>query len=187
MEPALKQIIEEGKKQMNKSLAHFEKELVAIRAGKVSPALVEGIKVDYYGVPTPIQQLANITVLDVRTLSIQPFDPQSIAAIEKAIMEANLGATPQNDGKTIRITMPQLTEERRKQLVKKTKMLGEEARIAIRNIRREMNEKLKKLKKEGFAEDEIRIAEQEVQKITNQFIQKIDQLLQAKEKEIMTV
>jgi ribosome recycling factor len=143
------------------------------------------VKIDYYGTPTPISQAATISVVDARTLSIQPYEKKHIGPIEKAIMDANLGVNPQNDGIVIRVVLPMLTEERRKQLVKQAKEIAEEARVAVRNLRREHNEQIKKLSKSGVSEDEIKTAENDIQKVTDRYIAEIDKLFAAKEADIM--
>lgn len=172
---------------MNKAISHLESELAKIRAGKASPAMLDGIMVDYYGNPTPLNQAANVTVLDARTISIQPWEKSMLQPIERGIMAANIGITPQNDGNTIRLFLPPLTEERRKELVKKCNGEGENAKISIRNVRRDAIEQIKKLQKDGVSEDECKDAEKEAQDLTDKFIALVDKHLQAKEKEIMAV
>jgi ribosome recycling factor len=172
---------------MQKAINHLEAELVKIRAGKANPQMVDGIVVDYYGNPTPINQIGNISVLDARTLSIQPWEKNMLQPIEKAIMAANIGITPQNDGNTIRLFLPPLTEERRKELVKKCHVEGEHCKVAIRNIRRDAIEHIKKLQKNGLSEDIAKNAETEVQTSTDKFIIVVDKHLAAKEKEMMVV
>lgn len=172
---------------MKKAMEHVEKELLRLRAGKASPALIEHVKVDYYGTPTPLSQVGSITVSDARTLTVQPWEKTLLPVIEKAIQEANLGLNPQNDGDVIRINIPMLTEERRKDLVKKAKSIGEDGKITVRNIRKEANNQLKKMVKDGLAEDEKKSAEQDVQDSTDSFVKKIDGLVGKKENEIMTV
>ena len=173
--------------QMNKSIAHLETELIKIRAGKANPQIIEGIMVDYYGSLTPINQVGNISVLDARTLSIQPWEKNMLQPIERAIIASNIGLNPQNDGNTIRLYLPPLTEERRKELVKKANGEGENSKVSIRNLRREAIEGIKKLQKEGLSEDESKDAEKEVQDLTNSFIAKVDNHLVRKEKEIMAI
>ncbi len=172
---------------MQKAISHLESELTKIRAGKASPGMLEGLTVDYYGAPTPINQVANITILDARTLSIQPWEKSMLAAIERSIMGGNIGVTPQNDGVQIRLFMPPLTEERRRELVKRAGGEGEQSKVAIRNIRREGIEEIKKLQKDGLSEDEAKDAEKAVQDHTDRFIQLVDKHLAAKEKDIMAV
>ena len=172
---------------MNKAISHFEHELTKIRAGKASPAMLDGITADYYGAPTPISQVANISVLDVRTISIQPWEKNMLAPIERAIMMANIGVTPQNDGVQIRLFMPPLTEERRKEFVKRAAGEAEQSKVAIRNIRRDAIEQIKKLQKDGLSEDAAKDAETVVQDITDNFIALVEKLLAAKEKEMMAI
>ena len=172
---------------MNKAINHLETELVKIRAGKATPGLVDGIVVDYYGNPTPINQVGNISVADARTLNIQPWEKNMLQPIERAIIAANIGITPQNDGHTIRLFMPPLTEERRKDLVKRSHGEGEHSKVSIRNIRRDAMEHIKKLQKNGLSEDVCKDAEKNVQDLTDKYISLVDKHLAAKEKEIMTV
>lgn len=181
------QILEDEINTMQKAIQHLETELSKIRAGKASPSMLDGIAVDYYGNPTPLQQAANVTVLDARTISIQPWEKSMLQAIEKGIMAANIGVTPQNDGNTIRIFMPPLTEERRRELVKRCNGEGEQAKISVRNIRRDTIEQIKKLQKDGVSEDECKDAEKTAQEHTDKFIALIEKHLAAKEKEIMAV
>ncbi len=187
MSEELQMIIEDTEDGMKKAISHLEAELVKIRAGKASPAMLDGINVDYYGSPTPIAQVANISVLDVRTISIQPWEKNMLQAIEKSIMQANIGVTPQNDGNQIRIFMPPLTEERRKELFKKASGEGEHSKVAIRSIRREAIEQIKKLEKDGLSEDAAKDGETSIQEITDRFISLVEKHLAAKEKEMMTV
>ena len=172
---------------MRKAISHLENELIRIRAGKANPQMVDGIMVDYYGNPTPLNQVANITVTDARTLSIQPWEKPMIAPIERSIMQANLGVTPQNDGQVIRLYLPPLTEERRKDLVKKVNAEGEQGKISVRSIRRDMIEQIKKLQKDGLSEDEAKQAEANIQGVTDKNIALVDQHCKDKEKEIMTI
>ena len=172
---------------MNKAINHLEAELVKIRAGKANPTMLDGLMVDYYGSPMPIAQVGNITVLDARTLSIQPWEKNMLQPIERSIIAGNIGINPQNDGNSIRLFLPPLTEERRKELVKKCNNEGENGKISIRNIRREAIEQIKKLQKDGISEDITKDAEAAVQDITNRFIALIEKHLQAKDKEIMSV
>ena len=187
MDETIQLLLDEADEAMQKSLDHFEHELTKVRAGKASPTMLEGIRVEYYGAPTPLNQVSTVTAPEARTLVIQPFEKSVIANIERAIMEANLGFTPQNDGSVIRINIPMLTEERRKELVKQARGMAEDARVAIRNIRRDINDQLKKLKSEGVSEDEIKAGEQEVQKLTDAYTQKVENHMEVKEQEIMTV
>ncbi len=180
-------IIKESGIKMQKALQHLEAELVKIRAGKASPTMLDGIMAEYYGNPTPINQVANVTALDARTISVQPWEKPMLAVIERAIMAANIGITPQNDGNSIRLFMPPLTEERRKEFVKRSNAEGENGKITIRNIRRDAIEEIKKLEKDGLSEDETRDAENEIQELTNKYIILVDKHLAAKETEIMAV
>jgi ribosome recycling factor len=173
--------------QMQKAIAHLESELVKVRAGKANPSMLDSIYVDYYGNPTPLNQVANVNTLDARTLVIQPWEKAMIKPIEKAIIDANLGFAPQNDGQIVRINIPPQSEERRRDLVKKAKAEGENAKVSIRNLRRDGNEAVKKIQKAGLPEDLAKDAEARIQKMTDDFISKVDKHLEAKEKEIMTV
>ena len=172
---------------MRKAISHLEAELVKIRAGKANPNMLDGIVAEYYGSPTPLAQIANISVLDARTISVQPWEKKMLQPIEKAINASNIGINPQNDGNFIRLFLPPLTEERRKELVKRCNGEGELAKVSIRNIRREAIEQIKKLQKEGLSEDVARNAEGEMQDLTNRFITLVEKHLEAKEKEIMAV
>lgn len=180
-------ILESTEESMNGSIAHLEKEFTNIRAGKASPAMVGGVFVDYYGSQTPIAQVANVNVPDARTITIQPWEKNMLHVIEKAIMVANIGFNPMNNGESIIISVPPLTEERRRDLVKQSKSEAEDAKIGIRNARQEANKEIKKLEKDGLSEDACKGAEEEVQSLTNAFIKKIDDLLALKEAEIMKV
>ena len=179
--------LDDAKDTMDKSIAHLQFELTKIRAGRASPSMVEGLQVDYYGSMTPMSQVASVTTPDARTLVIKPWERPMLAVIEKTIKDSNLGFNPQNDGEIIRINIPSLTEERRRDLVKQTRTEGENARIRIRSIRKETNEELKKLQKDGASEDEIKDAEAKVQKLTDAYISKVDEVLVKKDAEIMTV
>jgi len=172
---------------MQKAIGHLEAELVKIRAGKANPQMLEGIVVEYYGSPTPIGQVANIMATDARTISIQPWEKNMLQPIERAIIASNIGLNPQNDGIIIRLFLPPLTEERRRELVKRVNGEGEQAKVAIRNIRRESIEQIKKLQKDGLSEDVAKDAEKDVQDLTDKHITLIDKHLETKEKEIMTV
>jgi ribosome recycling factor len=173
--------------QMKKAINHLEAELIKIRAGKANPQMLDNIVVDYYGSPMPINQVANISVMDARTLTIQPWEKNMLQPIERAIINANIGVTPQNDGVIIRLFLPPLTEERRKELVKKCQAEGEHSKVAVRSIRREAIESIKKLQKSGLSEDAAKDAEAEVQQVTDKFISQIEKHLGIKEKEIMAV
>jgi ribosome recycling factor len=177
--------LEEAKELMNKALAHVGQELTRIRAGKANPSMLDGIQVSYYGAMTPLNQVSSLTTPDARTIFIKPWEKSLIAEIEKAILNANLGLNPQNDGQQVIINIPMLTEERRRQLVKQVGHECEHGRISIRTIRKETNEELKKVK--GVSEDDVKNAEDKVQKLTDEFILKIDALMKKKETEIMTV
>jgi len=187
MSELIKKQVNDAKANMDKAVEHADNELNKIRAGKASPSLLDDVKVDYYGTPTPLSQIGSVNTPDARTIVVQPWEKSLLGAIEKAIKEANLGLNPQNDGIIIRINVPPLTEERRRDLVKKAKGEAENGKIAVRNIRKDANEKIKKLKSEGVSEDEIKAGEAEVQKLTDIYIAKVDQLSEAKEKDIMTV
>ena len=180
-------IIAGADEQMKKAINHLEAELIKIRAGKANPQMLDGIMVDYYGSPMPINQIANISVMDARTLSIQPWEKNMLQPIERAIIAANIGINPQNDGSFIRMFLPPLTEERRKELVKKCHGEGEQSKVAIRSIRRDAIEHIKKLEKNGLSEDAAKDAEDEVQQVTDKFTVIVEKHLTAKEKEIMSI
>ena len=180
-------IVEETDDSMKKAVAHLETELIKIRAGKANPQMLEGLTVDYYGSPTIISQVSNVSVMDARTLTIQPWEKNMLQPIERAIIAANLGVTPQNDGNIIRLFMPALTEERRREFVKKANNEGEHSKVAIRSIRRDAIEHIKKLQKEGLSEDLTKDAEKSVQEITDRYIATVENHLAVKEKEIMSV
>ena len=173
--------------KMQKSLDALEREYTTIRAGRANPHILDKLKVDYYGTPTPLQQVANITVPEARMIQIQPWESSMIKAIEKAILCSDLGLNPNNDGKMIRLVFPELTEERRKELVKDVKKKGEGAKVAVRNIRRDANDAFKKLAKQDVSEDEIKELEEKIQKSTDKYIKEVDAAVDAKSKEIMTV
>lgn len=180
-------VLKDTRKEMNNALKHLKKELQHIRAGKASPSMLDGVTVETYGTQMPLNQVSSISTPDPRTIVVQPWDKSTIEPIEKAIMAANLGFNPQNDGTLIRINVPALTEERRKDLVKKAKEVNENAKISFRTIRKSGNDEAKKLEKEGIPEDETKRLENEIQKLTDDFTKKADELLEAKEKDIMTV
>jgi ribosome recycling factor len=180
-------ILDSTEESMSGSIAHLEKEFLNIRAGKASPAMLGGVFVDYYGSQTPLGQVSNINVPDARTITIQPFEKSMLQPIEKAIMVANIGFNPMNNGDVIIISVPPLTEERRRDLTKQAKAEAEDAKIGIRNARQEANKDIKKLEKEGTSEDVCKTAEDEVQTLTNTYIRKIDEILAHKEAEIMKV
>ena len=179
--------IQKYEEKMKKTLASLESELVTIRAGRANPHILDKLAVDYYGAPTPLQQVANITVPEARMIQIQPWESSLIKGIEKAILTSDLGLNPSNDGKVIRLVFPELTEERRKELVKDVKKKGEAAKVAVRNIRRDANDAFKKLAKQDVSEDEIKDLEDAVQKLTDKFVKKIDEAVDTKAKEILTV
>ena len=172
---------------MKKVMAHLQGQLLTIRAGKASTSMLSGVKIDYYGTLSPLEQVASLSTPDARTIAVQPWEKNLLPVIEKAIMSANLGFNPQNNGEIIRVPIPPLTEERRKELVKQVKGEGENAKAALRNARREANDTLKKLQKEGLAEDVVKVAMDRVQKVTDSFNERVDGETAAKEKEIMTV
>ncbi len=180
-------LLEEAEEHMQKAIMHLEHEFTKIRAGKASPQMLHGIMVDYYGVPTPIEQTANINTPDARQIIVQPFDKSTIHEIEKAIVNANLGFNPSNEGEILRINVPPLTEERRISLVKQAKHAAEESKVGIRNARHKANNEAKQLEKEGMAEDEVKRLLDEIQKLTDKYIKKVDQLLETKEKDILTI
>lgn len=179
--------LDDAKESMEKALTHLQHELQKIRAGRATPVMLEGLSVDYYGTMSALSQVASVTAPDARTLMIKPWEKSMLHIIEKAIKEANLGFNPQNDGDVIRINVPPLTEERRRDLVKQVKTEGESCRVRVRTVRKDTNEELKKLQKEGASEDAVKDAEGKVQKLTDTFIAKIDEVLSKKEAEIMTV
>jgi ribosome recycling factor len=186
--PELQTIIDEANKKMDEAISFYKKELSHVRAGKAQPSLLDGIKVEYYGSQTPLNQLANVSAPEARLLTVQPFDKSALEDIEKAIMSSGLGLNPNNDGNIIRIPLPILSEERRKELVKRTKEIAEEARISIRNTRRNANDEIKKtVESESLPEDSLYEAEDEVQNLTDRHTDTVDSLLEKKEKEIMTV
>lgn len=176
-----------AEERMEKAISALKRDFSTLRAGKASPSLLDRISVEYYGTNTPLNQLANITTPDSRTLLIQPWDKSSMAEIERAILKSDLGLTPSNDGSTIRLSVPMLTEERRVELVKSAKKIAEESKVAIRNIRRDANDSIKKLEKSEISEDESKRYQDEVQKITDKFIAESDKVLAVKEKEILEV
>ena len=179
--------IQKYEDKMKKTLGGFETELTTIRAGRANPHILDKLTVDYYGAPTPIQQVANITVPEARMIQIQPWENSLIKGIEKAILASDLGLNPSNDGKVIRLIFPELTEERRKELVKDVKKKGEAAKVAVRNIRRDANDAFKKLAKQDVSEDEIKELEEKVQKLTDKYVKDVDAAVDKKSKEILTV
>lgn len=180
-------ILDETTETMENTMKHMENEFQKIRAGKASPAMLQGVKVEYYGTIVPIEQTSNIGTPDPRQIIVQPFDKSSIQAIEKAIMAANLGFNPKNEGDFLRILVPPLTEERRKDLAKRSKTVAEETKVGIRNIRRNANDDAKKLKDEGVSEDEVKLVTDKIQELTDKYVKKIDELCELKVKDILTV
>jgi ribosome recycling factor len=179
--------LDETSESMLNAITHLEKEFQKIRTGKASPQMLDGIRIDYYGAMTPLDQLSNINTPDPKQIIVQPWDKSVLPLIEKAIMAANLGFNPKNEGEVLRIIVPPLTEERRKDLVKKARSEAESAKVAIRNIRRTSNESAKKLEKDGVPEDDIKKLEHDIQEVTDKYISSVDRLLESKEKDIMTV
>ena len=181
-------ILDIAEEKMNKALEHLVEALLGIRAGKASPNVLKGIMVDYYGTPTPIQQIASIGSPDPRQLLIQPWDASAVKLIEKAILNSDLGINPQNDGRVIRLVFPQLTEERRRELTKQVKKYGEEAKVAVRNIRRDAMDKFKAQKKKSeITEDDLKIIEKDLQKLTDDYIKEVERIADEKEKELMEI
>lgn len=187
MSQTINDVLLEYSQNLEKCVKHTVHEFTNIRAGKASPGMVEGVMVDYYGSPVPLSQVANVSAPDARTISIQPWERTIINDIERGIINSNLGFAPNNDGQQIRITIPPLTQERRMQLVKMVKQEGESSKVVARNYRKDTNERVKKLQKDGLSEDEAKDAESKVQKQLDQLIQKIDSMIVDKEKEIMTI
>lgn len=184
----LKQIVADAEARMKKAVEHFRGELASVRAGRATPAILDKVRVDYYGSPSPVNQVANIEVADARTIVIKPWDRSMIKLIEKGILTSDLGLNPMNDGVVIRLVMPPMTEERRKDLVKSCQKMTEEQRVAVRNIRRDANDAIKKAEKEKtVTEDEAKRSQDEVQKLTDKYIKEVDAVLAAKEKEILEV
>jgi len=180
-------VYEMAKENMEKAVEHLDNELVRIRAGKANVHILDGVLVDYYGTPTPLNQVSNVSTPDAKTIMIQPWEKSMIDTIEKALMQSNVGITPSNNGEVIRLIIPQLTEERRRELTKKVKNEGENARVSIRNSRRDANDEYKQMQKDGLSEDETKTAEDQIQKLTNDFTEKIDKMVEAKEEDIMTI
>ena len=183
----VKTVLDVAKGSMERAISHLEVELQKVRAGKANPAMLENVMVDYYGSKVPISNTASVNTQDARTLIIQPWEKTMLTPIEKAIQMANLGLNPQNDGVLIRIMVPPLTEERRRDLTKMAKSLGEDAKVSVRNIRKDANEDIKKLQKDGLPEDMAKDGEDQIQKLTDKFIAEVDKHLSVKEQEIMTV
>ncbi|WP_423129471.1 ribosome recycling factor [Gaoshiqia sp. Z1-71] len=187
MEEEVELILDLCKEKMEAAIQHLEKELVHIRAGKASVRMLDGVLVDYYGSMTPLAQVSNISTPDARTIAVQPWEKTMINPIEKAILNANLGFNPENNGEIIRINVPPLTEDRRKSLSKQVSQEGENAKVSIRSIRKDSNETLKKMVKNGLSEDLGKNAEDDVQTMTNQYVQKVDKMLELKNQEIFTI
>lgn len=180
-------VLSETEESMQKSIDHLDREFQKIRAGKASPQMLEGVKVDYYGVMTPIDQTANINTPDPKQIIVQPWDKSMVPIIEKAILAANLGFNPKNEGEVLRILVPPVTEERRRELVKKAKQESEDTKISIRNSRRTANDMAKDLEKEGIPEDEVKKLQEKIQELTDKFVKQVDEKMDEKEKDIMTV
>lgn len=187
MTEELQMIYDEFKNSNNRSISHLDAELTKIRAGKATPSMLSSVMVDYYGSPTPIQQVANITTMDARTITVQPWEKTMLNEIAKGIINSNLGFAPQNNGEVLIISVPPLTEERRRDLVKRAKAEAEHAKVAVRNNRKDALDMVKDLKSEGLSEDMSKDAETEIQNITNGFVKKVDELVELKEKDIMTI
>ena len=187
MDEEIQLYLDEAKERMEKAIIHLDGELLKIRAGKANPHMLDFVFVDYYGVKTPLNQVSNISTPDAKTIAIQPWEKNMIEPIEKAVMQANLGLNPVNNGEIVRISIPPLTEERRITLVKQVKSEGENAKISIRNTRRDTNDQFKRMEKEGFSKDLAKDAEDEVQELTNTYIEKVDTLVEEKDKDIMTI
>lgn len=187
MSELLTAVHNDAQESMKKSIGHLEAELSKIRAGKATPQILDGINVDYYGSPTAIGSVANVVAADARTLTITPWEKNMLQLIERAIINSNIGLNPQNDGVMVRLFMPPLTEERRKEFVKRAHNEGEQSKVAIRSIRRDAIEQIKKLQKDGLSEDSCKGAETEIQNLTDKYITTVDKFMEAKEKEIMTV
>ena len=175
------------RERMEKSIEHLDNELVRIRAGKANVHILDGVTVDYYGAETPLNQVSNISTPDAKTILVQPWEKTMIDPIEKALMNSNVGITPSNNGEAIRLSIPPLTEERRRNLFKQVKNEGENARVSIRNSRRDANDEYKQMQKDGLSEDEVKIAEDQIQKLTDEYTEKVDKIVEAKESEIMTI
>ena len=183
----VQQILNDVKHHMEKTIQHLESELSRVRAGKISTGILDGISIDYYGTQMPINQAANVSILDARTIAIQPWEKKMLEVIEKAILAANIGITPHNDGNMVKLYQPPLTEERRKEFVKKAHHIAETARVSVRNIRRDALDQIQKLVKEHVFEDQIKDGEADLQNVTNKYIGLVDKHVEVKEKEIMTV
>ena len=187
MNEEVQMVYEMAKEHMEKALEHLDNELNRIRAGKANVHILDGVVVDYYGTPTPLNQVSNISTPDARTIMIQPWEKTMIDPIEKALMVSSVGITPGNNGEVIRLVVPQLTEERRHDLVKQVKNEGENARVSVRNARREANDEYKSMQKDGLSEDETKDAEDDIQKLTDEFTEKVEKIVEAKDSDIMTI
>lgn len=187
MNEEVQMVYEMTKERMEKAIEHLDNELIRIRAGKANVHILDGVLVDYYGTPTPLTQVSNLSTPDARTIMIQPWEKTMIGPIEKALMNSNVGITPSNNGEVIRLAIPQLTEERRRDLVKQVKNEGENARVSVRNARRDANEEYKSMQKDGLSEDETKDAEDAIQKLTNEFTENVETIVDAKDKDIMTI
>ena len=187
MNEEVQMVYEMAKENMEKAVEHLDNELMRIRAGKANVHILDGIMVDYYGTPTPLNQVSNISTPDAKTIMIQPWEKSMIDPIEKALMVSNVGITPGNNGEVIRLIVPQLTEERRVDLVKQVKNEGENARVSVRNTRREANDEYKSMQKDGLSEDETKTAEDDIQKLTDEFTEKVEKIVEAKDQDIMTI
>lgn len=187
MNEEVQMVYEMAKENMEKTIEHLDNELMRIRAGKANVHILDGIMVDYYGTPTPLNQVSNISTPDAKTIMIQPWEKSMIDPIEKALMVSNVGITPGNNGEVIRLVVPQLTEERRVDLVKQVKNEGENARVSVRNARREANDEYKNMQKDGLSEDETKTAEDDIQKLTDEFTEKVEKIVEAKDQDIMTI
>jgi len=187
MNEEVQMVYEMAKEHMEKTLEHLDNELNRIRAGKANVHILDGVVVDYYGTPTPLNQVSNISTPDAKTIMIQPWEKTMIDPIEKALMTSNVGITPGNNGEVIRLVIPQLTEERRHDLVKQVKSEGENARVSVRNARREANDEYKSMQKDGLSEDETKSAEDDIQKLTDEFTEKVEKVVEAKDNDIMTI
>jgi len=187
MNEEVQMVYEMAKENMEKTIEHLDNELMRIRAGKANVHILDGVMVDYYGTPTPLNQVSNISTPDAKTIMIQPWEKSMIDTIEKALMVSNVGITPGNNGEVIRLVIPQLTEERRIDLVKQVKNEGENARVSVRNARREANDEYKSMQKDGLSEDETKTAEDNIQKLTDEFTEKVEKIVEAKDQDIMTI
>ena len=187
MNEEVQMVYEMAKEHMEKSIEHLDNELMRIRAGKANVHILDGVMVDYYGTPTPLNQVSNVSTPDAKTIMIQPWEKSMIDTIEKALMVSNVGITPGKNGEVIRLVIPQLTEERRIELVKQVKNEGENARVSVRNSRREANDEYKSMQKDGLSEDETKTAEDNIQKLTDEFTEKVEKIVEAKDQDIMTI